>query len=289
MRTGTSDSSSGRAARPLTTPRTLLLVALAALTLATLHHASAATAQELASTSTPMHHSHGQSRSPDVSVAGRWASLTHQTSISTPAVIGEVTTVTRTWAIVTMEQRGAHVELSQQVCSIDVNTSSRGVRTIIPSAFLRAIDRSARPAVLRRTDRGYELSVERRLSVLGARLDDPERARLPEHRDDVRVFDHDRDGNPGVTVRVRGIARGDIYLVQRAWSEMTGALVGNDRIEGNVRWGEESSIIGASNPVLRMQPDTRPAESADQNFFRMVRVSDTFSCDDLLSQRERLF
>ena len=37
---------------------------------------------------------------------------------------------------------------------------------------------------------------------------------LPGEADDPRVVDADSDGNPGVTVQVRGLIDGEVYMVQ---------------------------------------------------------------------------
>lgn len=242
-------------------------------------------AQEMAAAGPPQQAQDGAA----LDLSGRWAQLIHQTSLSNPAIIGEVTTVTRTYAVVDLDQDGEFVSMTPEVCDISVETSSRGVRTEIPREFVDAVDRSSREGRIRMNDDGVMIVFPRRYSVLGAELSDMEGETLPDDADDLRVRDADGDGNPGVTVRIRGIVRGEIYLVQRAWSHLLALDVRRDTIAGNVQWGEESEILRATSPFLRMQPDTQPHFAQHQNYFRMVRVDDDFSCRDLRRAEATLF
>jgi hypothetical protein len=220
-------------------------------------------------------------------LSGTWVQLTHQTSISNPAIIGEVTTETRTWSITQVVQNGDEVRMDSTVCSVDVKTSSRGIRTIIPQGMMEAMSIGSRVGRLQLHGDDYRLTFPRTRIVLGAELDDPENDALPDDDSDPRVYDQDGDGNPGVTVQIRGIVRGEIYLVQRAWSRLLSETVTSNRIEGQIQWHEESVILGATNPFLKMQPATRPGYERDQNYFVMQRAPEGVSCRDLQENPER--
>lgn len=212
-------------------------------------------------------------------LGGVWVQLTHQTTISTPALIGEVRTETRTWSVVQVHQAGNDVRLESEICRIDVNTSSRGVRTIIPEAMRRVMSRGSRSGRLILDDSGYQLSLPRVYMLLGAELDNPTTDSLPSSASDPRVIDHDGDGHPGVTVRIRGIVRGEVYLVQRAWSRLLSNQLGERRISGFIQWDEESEVLDATNPFLKMQPDTRPSNLREDNYFIMERFDMTPTCE----------
>lgn len=218
---------------------------------------------------------------------GEWVQLTHQTTISTPALIGEVRTETRTWSIVQLRQSGLDVQLDSEICRIDVNTSSRGVRTIIPEALRRVMSTGSRSGRLILDGSGYQLSLPRVYMLLGAELENPITDSLPSNASDPRVIDHDGDGHPGVTVRIRGIVRGEIYLVQRAWSRLLSEQLGGSRISGFIQWDEESEVLDATNPFLKMQPDTRPSHLREDNYFVMERVAVSPSCADVRENPSR--
>jgi hypothetical protein len=84
--------------------------------------------------------------------------------------------------------------------------------------------------------------------VWGFTTDDPHRDPLPSSAADPRISDTDGDGNPGVTVLVRGGGNCETYLVQRGLTTFQGIFVAPDRLEGTSVSHTRQYTVGASTP-----------------------------------------
>jgi hypothetical protein len=111
--------------------------------------------------------------------------------------------------------------------------------------------------------------------VVGAKLrrsNDP----LPSDPDDPRVFDQDGDGNPGVTIRVEGIVSGDMYIVQRSWTRLEGALLGDGSFGGRLFFGNAQVVLDSTSPFLGDPPSSRPLPNL--SWFRIARLPEDADC-----------
>lgn len=223
---------------------------------------------------------------PDVS--GLWAQKVVTTTLSDVPIVGEVTSRTVSLQLVDVRQDGADLELNSRTCSIDVNSSVSVIRTEIPDRFIAAIGKVQRPASLVERDGSFELVVPERVEVLGANLRQPKDEYLPSDTDDPRVFDHDKDGHPGVTVRVRGMIDGELYLVHRGLDRLVGSLDGDD-IQGRVRWRQEQSVIDSTSIFLGDPPDSKAHPDADKNSFYMKRVDPATNCKAVIAGQSKIF
>jgi hypothetical protein len=95
------------------------------------------------------------------------------------------------------------------------------------------------------------------------------------------VIDQDKDGKPGVTVQISGIATGDIYVTQRNWTELSGFLKAPGRIEGRALFGSEQHILGATSWYLTRSPHSQP-EPRDSSFY-LIRLGKKVSCRDAMA------
>ena len=220
---------------------------------------------------------------------GRWAKKVVMTSVSDPPIVGEVTARTITYLKVDLRQEGRTLRLANQTCDIDIDSDSRAIRTVIPTAFVEAMPDGRRRGVVVASEEGPQMHINRQRSVLGARLRQPVFERLPTSSDDPRLVDTDGDGHPGVTVRIEGLVDGELYLVQRAWDAYTGQLQSPTSITGTVSWETEQSVVGSTSMFLRSQPPTRPHADDRRNRFEMVRIPERASCRWILDNRRQLF
>ncbi|TVQ97874.1 MAG: hypothetical protein EA398_14040 [Deltaproteobacteria bacterium] len=204
---------------------------------------------------------------------GRWTCVQVTVAISHVPVLGTLETVTRAVSDLAISVDGAEgYAVEWRVRSLDVNSGTRLARTEIPDALVRHMNVVRRRLIWPVEGDASRVLLPRATDVTGARLANPLTDRLPSDPDDPRVFDQDRDGKPGVTVRVRGLARGEIHVVQRAWSVLTGTVDGRDRVVGTVAWDVEQSVLSATNPVLRNPPENRPHPDPARSMFTMERV-----------------
>ena len=156
--------------------------------------------------------------------AGTWAQLRVQTARAVLPVIGEVKVTTSFVMRLTQTASGRNLAVSVEACAIEQDSGTSIVRTIFPPALVEKLGRFQGTASLREENGELRYFQGRRFMVFGARLENPESDALPAAADDERVVDADDDGHPGVTVQIRGMLNGDVYLVQRGWFTLRGAV-----------------------------------------------------------------
>jgi hypothetical protein len=171
------------------------------------------------------------------------------------------------------------------------------VRTVIGPGFLRSLPAWDAPAEVSDPEDGHSpdvgalhVVVVPHAEVVGARLGDPARDPLPQQPDDPRVTDPDEDGHPGVTVRVEGFVKGEVYMVQRLVRGLDGTLRPDGRMSGHVLGDNEERTLGASNLLLKVfTPSFRPDPDPERNTFTWVPVPEGTDCAALEAGEEALF
>lgn len=218
--------------------------------------------------------------SASVDLNGAWAQMVVHRSLSAIPVVGDVASKTTTRLLVTLSQEGELVKARAKVCGMSIE-GSKLVRTSIPPALLRAMPEQRWHTRVSATEGRLELAPWSRWDVLGARLQEPSHDALPTEASDARVFDQDGDGKPGVTVAVRGMIDGEIFVTQKGWSELRPDRVTADSISGSVRWRQTQTILGASSRFLSSGPETRPDPKPEANWFSARRVGAGASCAEV--------
>ncbi len=213
--------------------------------------------------------------------AGRWALQQVTTTVAEVPVVGKVYATTTAVSIHKLKHKGERLRGKGRLCKLDLDSGSAFVKTVMPPALLKALPAPRVDAIVRDEGGRLTFSQPRQTIVLGAKLDNPEGDTLPRLIGDPRVFDQDEDGEPAVTVRISGIVSGDMRVVQRSWTELTGERVGHDRIEGSVRFGNEQVILDATASTLKSPPPSSP--DLTRSRFKLVRLPDKATCSDALA------
>lgn len=219
-----------------------------------------------------------EATSPDLT--GTWAQQVVHRSLSAVPVVGDVASETTTRLLVTLLQQGDEVRASAKVCGMRID-GSKLVRTSIPPALVRAMPEQRWKTQLVMEAGAAQLAPWARWDVLGARLSAPDSEKLPTESGDARVVDQDGDGKPGVTVAVRGMIDGEIFVTQKGWSELRPERVTADSISGTVRWRQTQTILGASSRLLFSGPATRPDPKPEANWFSARRMMSGASCAEV--------
>lgn len=222
-------------------------------------------------------------------MTGTWAQLQVTTAISSIPVIGDIITTTTTVLLVDVQQFKNDVFLTETACNIKITSNSSSIRTIVPTPFLKAVSGRTRQARIYRKGSDIHYYQKPKTTVLGARLSNVSRDKLPDNTSDRRVFDADGDGKPGVTIKVRGIIDGSLYLVQRGWNELKGTMKGVDNVQGSMKWSSEQQTVDATSIWLKSQPTSKKYKGKRHNYFRMRRVAKNATCTQILGQRRTLF
>lgn len=214
---------------------------------------------------------------PDLS--GTWAQLQVTTSLSEIPIVGDVIGTTKSLLIVRVTQDGGKLAIKEEICDVLLTSTAKRVETIIPRAFQKAVSGTTRKATIWYEDGALQFQEKPKTVVSGAKLARINDA-LPEDEDDSRLVDADKDGHPGLTVLVRGIIDGEIYVVQRGWNKLRGTVEG-DMVTGKVTWKSDQSVVDASRMLLNSNTTSKPHGGASKNYFKMKRIDESTSCSSL--------
>jgi hypothetical protein len=101
------------------------------------------------------------------------------------------------------------------------------------------------------------------------------------------VFDQDQDGQPGLTVRISGLLEGNLQVIQRLTTRLSGEIDG-DQMEGLLTWKTEEPVLSGSSAILSQEvPVTVHPEY--QSYFVARRVSSEMSCAEILAESDTIF
>lgn len=213
---------------------------------------------------------------------GEWAVVQVQTSQSRVPIVGSVVSTTTSVLHVRMRQTGKNIEVSSTPCAVQIKSEIDTVRTIIPQAFLDSIGTTKAIARVEEINGKWVYDQAPSVAVTGAVLDNNWRDPLPNSVDDRRVLDADSDDRPGVTVHIRGLIDGSIFLVQRSWTALRGTLDKDNQISGTVRWNTEQKVLEATSMFLKSEPETRPHPDEQKSRFVARKIPTGTQCSEIV-------
>ena len=122
----------------------------------------------------------------------------------------------------------------------------------------------------------------------GANMTDPSTEDMVSEKTDERIFDHDGDGKAAFTIKFNGFVDGPLYYVQRLSHVLTGKVVSEGKIEGNVEWSDEQyAHPDTPNTTLKGQKTT--VTDTSKSVFQLVKVDDSMDCATLLEKAGEIF
>ena len=207
--------------------------------------------------------------------------MTQRTFLNTrlPVIDTLVVTLIETTALVEITQRDTALMLHQETCDVYMENTPAFGHTRLPDALISAMPTRGRPATLSLSPSGeWTLEAERYPDIRGVTLNDPYSDPLPENADDPRIFDADLDGHPGVTVTLYGFPAGDVYMIQRTWDSLNGAVRSPALIEGEVMWEDEQFFIDATEEILLVDIDRWIPTGDGLHTFTLER-NEAVTCD----------
>jgi len=191
-------------------------------------------------------------------------------------------------------QEGDTIYQDELLCVTEIS-EVMGVQTVVPDQFYIYHGFQTRKAEVSTMKVGADYIAPDNLSVYGAALDDPWSDPLPTSATSSTELDSDQDGSPGFTSVITGwLGDGyaEVYVAQRSVTTMSGQVVSNDRIEGNIAMDLEQVILGASEGDEWAAADGYESvqdPDPSHNFFILQALSGSMTCDQLLSQKDTLF
>jgi hypothetical protein len=217
---------------------------------------------------------------PDEDLGGTYLLAQRTTTVADLPVLPNISAQTRSVALLSLSQRGDRLHGAGTLCHIEIVSSSALVKTELPAALKKILWHVELDASLQPTRDGYRLRQSPRSVVLGAHLEDQAGDALPASARDGRVFDQDGDGHPGVTLRVRGIVAGELYVVQRATSLLDGTGRAG-RFSGRVSFSSDDVVLGATRRLLTLRTRTRP--DLARSSFWLERLPARSTCRDAMT------
>lgn len=212
-------------------------------------------------------------RAEDLDPAGTWRlDLVVATRAHIP-ILGDIRSASRNVLLVTIARDGDGWIQRQQVCAARIEGEAGLARTLIPRAFVDALPPRSYPITL---------DGDRYLADPGSESVGFRGTVLPSSANDPSVFDQDRDGAPGVSVRVEVPMFGgaDVWVAQRGHSVLKGRVVSPDRIEGSVDVRVLQQVtLGASNRLFAHSVHAIPDPAASR--FTLTRLPEGATCAEL--------
>jgi hypothetical protein len=170
---------------------------------------------------------------------------------------------------------------NHRVCDFRVLEDSAMIKMIFPEKFIAALAKHSYPIELEKDAQGWTYRADLGVERIGYRADGGNE-KLPAKIDDPAVFDWDGDGHPGATLKlsVPLLPAGELYIVQRGQSILTGRVVQPGRIEGGLEVRQfEQRVLGARPGFLAKSPEIEP--NAKDSRFTLSQVPGDSTCESL--------
>ena len=170
---------------------------------------------------------------------------------------------------------------NHRVCDFRVLEDSAMIKMVFPEKFIAALAKHSYPIHLEKDGQGWSYRADLGVERIGYRAGGGDE-KLPAKIDDPTVFDWDGDGHPGATVKlsVPLLPAGELYIVQRGQSILTGRVVQPGRIEGNLEVREfDQRVLGARPGFLAKSPEIEP--NAKDSRFTLSPVPADSTCESL--------
>lgn len=171
-------------------------------------------------------------------------------------------------SLVEIRSDGNTLTQSHKVCDFRVLEDSKMIKMVFPEKFIAALGNHTYPIQLEKDARGWQYRADLGVERIGYRNNGAE-DNLPSKIDDPAVFDWDGDGHPGATLQltVPLLPSGELYVVQRGQSILTGHVVQPGRVEGSIDVRNfEQRVLGAWPSFLAKSPDIQP-DPKESRFF----------------------
>lgn len=200
---------------------------------------------------------------------------------------GTSKSASKSLSLVEIKRDGAAFIQSHRVCDFRVLEDSKFIKMIFPEKFIAALANHSYPIQFDKDGQGWRYRADLGVERIGYRAvgDD---AKLPEKIDDPAVFDWDGDGLPAATLKISIplLPEGELYVVQRGRSILTGRIVQPGKVEGGIDTQNFAQrVLGAKPSFLNASPEITP--DPKESRFVMSAVPSGSSCDSLRSAQSK--
>ena len=184
---------------------------------------------------------------PGSDIGGHYGQRIVLSGIAEVPVLGFQETNTVGLALVELTNDNGILSARIKTCETKIQRPDDIVTTSIPEAFIESLPIAYRSGFIDNT----VIELSQLIELNGVRLNDPLMDALPDDTNDARIYDQDGDGFPGVTVFVSGLISGQINLIQRTITQLSGE-VRDGKISGLVKWHVDEKILDSDQDLLKM-------------------------------------
>ncbi|MGE5219876.1 MAG: hypothetical protein ACM3SP_22980 [Chloroflexota bacterium] len=191
---------------------------------------------------------------------------------------GSSKSASRSISLVEIRREGDTLVQSHRVCDFRVLEDSKMIKMIFPEKFIAALANHTYPIQMQKGSRGWQYRADLGVEQIGYRSNGSE-DKLPVKVDDPAVFDWDGDGHPGATLKISIplLPDGELYVVQRGRSLLTGRVVQPGRVEGNIDVRNfEQRVLDAWPSFLAKSPEIVP--DAKESRFILTSIPAGTTC-----------
>jgi hypothetical protein len=199
------------------------------------------------------------------------------------------------YQLFTIQQTGNAITMDGHYCDrTEVNDTGAFVPVAIPNAWAYTETVIHRTGEIAASAAGYSvLNLPALFEAIGAHLASPSDT-LPTAADDLRVWDEDGDGQPGITIRLSGLVTGSVYSAQSQTTTVSAVAVSPTRLEGALTFVSNQNVL-ASDPStikgLYSSSTTAPDTAVCASTFVMVKITAAAApnCASVRAQETTLF
>jgi hypothetical protein len=203
------------------------------------------------------------------------------TSTTRIPLFGSSKSSSKSVSLVEIRRDGDSFIQSHKVCDFRVLEDSAMIKMVFPEKFIAALAKHSYPIVVEKDGKGWSYRADLGVERIGYRPTGPDE-KLPTKMDDPGVYDWDDDGHPGATLKlsVPLLPDGELYVVQRGQSILTGRVVQPGKIEGGIEVRNfDQRVLGAWPGFLAKSPEIEP--DAKESRFTLVQIANGDTCETL--------
>ncbi len=181
-------------------------------------------------------------------------------------------------SLVEIRRDGNGLNQNHRVCDFRVLEDSKMIKMVFPEKFIAALGKHSYAIQLEKDAQGWSYRADLGIERIGYRFTGSD-DNLPTKIDDPAVFDWDEDGHPGATLKlsIPLLPTGELYVVQRGQSILSGRLIQSGTIEGGIEVRNfDQKVLGAWPGFLAKSPEIEP--NAQESRFTLSPVPAGSDC-----------
>ncbi len=186
--------------------------------------------------------------------------------------------------------KGDKLWAHESFCHAD-QVTDQPIETIISDVATSAIKPVSIAVTLTTKDGKARIQRAETPTGIGIKFASPATDKLPTDPNDPRIFDHDGDGNPGITVSIKsgGGQLGEIYIARRERFAYDVSEQADRSLTGEVTDKSEQLIIGATSKAFVSKAEWTQFPDLSKSPIVLKPVAANWDCKKLMASAKDLF